>query len=459
VAPGGSSGNDGSVDRPWDLATALRGGSGRVEPGDTIWVRGGTYRGSFTSTVSGTAGSPVVIRGYPGERAILDGGGQGLNTTLGVSGDWTVIWGLELTNSDPNRTAERPHPLVNHASNTKYVNLVVHDGGVAFYTYTEHRNVEVYGTIFYNNGWQESDRGHGHALYVKSDLGPVLLKDNVMFNQFGWGVHVYTNAGSGKLNNIRVEGNVSFNNGTLSNNSTAANILVGGHDYATGDTIVDNFTYLSPGVSGRNVHVGYSDMQNGTVVVRDNYIAGGNPVLEMGYWDQATVSGNTLIGTARMVRLNDNTLGGYTWGSDQYYRDPLSLSWMIGGTAHPWLLWQSLTGLGLTDLVTAASTPSAPRVAVRPNLYEPGRATVVVYNWTRQGSVAVDLAGVLAPGDRYEVHSVQNLFGQPVASGTFGGGSITIPMSAITPPTPVGMTSSRSPTTGPDFDTFLVTRR
>src|SRR5262245_47251355 len=71
----GSGSADGSSSHPWTLAAALTGGNGRVRPGDTIWVRGGTYAGSFLSTVHGTSSEPVVIRAYPGERAILDGAG------------------------------------------------------------------------------------------------------------------------------------------------------------------------------------------------------------------------------------------------------------------------------------------------------------------------------------------------------------------------------------------------
>ena len=54
AAPGGSGAGDGSTSRPWDLATALAGGKGMVQPGDTIWVRGGTYPGTFTSALTGT---------------------------------------------------------------------------------------------------------------------------------------------------------------------------------------------------------------------------------------------------------------------------------------------------------------------------------------------------------------------------------------------------------------------
>src|SRR5207248_2968252 len=47
AAPNGSSSGDGSSGRPWNLATALSGGNGKVQPGDTVWLRGGTYTGQF----------------------------------------------------------------------------------------------------------------------------------------------------------------------------------------------------------------------------------------------------------------------------------------------------------------------------------------------------------------------------------------------------------------------------
>src|SRR5258708_4043629 len=45
ASPTGTSGGDGSR-QPWDLQTALNGASGAVHPGDTIWLRGGTYAGT-----------------------------------------------------------------------------------------------------------------------------------------------------------------------------------------------------------------------------------------------------------------------------------------------------------------------------------------------------------------------------------------------------------------------------
>ena len=67
-------GNDrdaGSIARPWrTLQFALD----RLGPGDTLFVRGGTYFERLTASVHGTPGAPIVVRSYPGERAVLDSG-------------------------------------------------------------------------------------------------------------------------------------------------------------------------------------------------------------------------------------------------------------------------------------------------------------------------------------------------------------------------------------------------
>jgi hypothetical protein len=43
-----------------------------------------------------------------------------------------------------------------------------------------------------------------------------------------------------------------------------------------------------------------------------------------------------------------------------------------------------------------------------------------------------------------------------VASGTYGGGSISIPTSGVTPAQVVGGSPTAPPRTGPDFDVFVV---
>ncbi len=71
VAPAGSDTNDGSRNAPWKtIAHAL----GNAKPGDTVYLRGGTYYESLKLTRGGTAGAPLTLRSAPNELAIIDAG-------------------------------------------------------------------------------------------------------------------------------------------------------------------------------------------------------------------------------------------------------------------------------------------------------------------------------------------------------------------------------------------------
>jgi len=464
ASPNGSSAGDGSVSRPWDLPTALNGGNGKVQPGDTIWLRGGTYTSAINTTVTGTAAAPIVVRQYPGERAILDANGGTSGTSRGdffiVSGSYVTFWGFEVMDSDPNRlTSTRPNLVIANASHLKFINLIVHDGGIGFYTYPEQTDIEIYGCLIYNNGWQQPDFGNGHGIYAKSTSGPVYLRDNVIFNQFGYGVHVYANAGSGGVNNIHVEGNVSFNNGAIDAdpvNSPNANILYGGGDPATGGGVVDNMTFFSPNVGVHNLVLGYSSTANIDLTVQNTYAVGGQAVYEVGSWQSFTMTGNSAFGSASSpVNLRFAGTSGLQLGGNRYYRDPAARAWLYNGGSYTFTGWQQATGVGATDQAQAAN-PAQPQVFVRPSRYEAGRANVIIYNWTRQASVAVALSGVLPVGARYEIRNVQDFFGTPVVSGTYGGGTVSIPMSGVTAVQPIGGAPTAPPRTGPDFDAFVV---
>ena len=428
VSPSGSSAADGSASNPWSLGTALSGGNGKIQPGDTVWLRSGTYTGAFSESVSGAAGKAVVFRQFPGERATIDGVGVpgGGASILRVGGSYTEYWDFEITNSDPNRSSSgtthdaRPNVVANYANHTKYENLVVHDGGVAFYNEHSYGDVEIAGCLIYNNGWQGPDRGHGHALYLKSDGGLVTARDNILFDQFGFGVHLYSDAGTGANSNVHIIGNVAFNNGTLANNSTSGNILMGGENPSTGDEFTDNMTYYSAGIAGQNVTMGFGSTANGSASMTNNYFAGGSGVLQVGFWSSLAMSGNTLIGTVSPLAVaNDPAI--------------------------------SLTS-GLTLLATL---PGATKVFVRPSISTPGRGNIIVYNWGGQGAVSVDLSGIVPAGVPYTIHNAQDIFGAPVASG-IGGGSVILSLAAVPAASVVGL-GNVGPSTGSQFAVFVVT--
>jgi hypothetical protein len=74
VAPGGKDSGDGSLRRPYGT---LQRAVAAVKPGQTIALRGGTYRpaAGITITTSGTPAEPITLSGYRDERPVIDAAG------------------------------------------------------------------------------------------------------------------------------------------------------------------------------------------------------------------------------------------------------------------------------------------------------------------------------------------------------------------------------------------------
>ena len=460
VTTGGSASGDGSTGSPWDMPTALSGGNGAIHAGDTVWIRGGTYLAPFTSSLTGSAAASIVVRAYPGERAIIDGVNVPNNGTeiLTVDGAYTIFWGLEITNRITQRTDTRHSGIyLRDGHDIKIVNNIIHDTGMGIFGEPGAHNCEMYGNIIFNGGWQTATRSNGHSMYMKEDAsGQKIIRNNIMFDMFGLGFHAYADAGTGPIDNMTIEGNIIFNSGTLSDIYTSSNILIGGEDAADNIIVQNNYTYFSPGLGAYNVRLGYTGTLNGSITFSGNYLVGAGPVLEQRFWNSANVQGNTFSGSGTMVDFRDST-NGYTWKNNSYFRDSSASAWKYLGSSYSLPSWKTQTSLGSGD--HGASVPTTTAIAVIPNSYEPGRANIVVYNWGNVSSIAVSVGGILASGDQYAVWNVQTILGSPVATGTYnGGGTISVPLAGVTPTAPIGGSPAAPVQTGPAFNAFLLVK-
>ncbi len=215
VTVNGSQYGEGTPEHPWALPTALS-QPGVVKPGDTVWVHSGVYKGQFISALTGTADAPVVLRAFPGERVVIDG-------RLDVNGSYAYYWGFEVISSDPHRQTAmagsdptdlpriRAAIFVGGAYN-KLINLVVHDLSNGLFSGASAEGLEVYGSLFYNNGWAGPDRGHGHNVYVQNEGATKNIVDNVLFGSFSSGLQIY-GSDAASLKNFVIEGNTIFNSG------------------------------------------------------------------------------------------------------------------------------------------------------------------------------------------------------------------------------------------------------
>lgn len=426
AAPDGSPSGDGSISNPWDLQTALN-QPRAVRPGDTIWLRGGTYKGSFTSKLTGAAGSPIIVRQYAGERAIIDRGEQRLfPTALEISGAWAWYWGFEVMNSATDRSIETAGSNPDNAratginllgKNLKLINLLIHDNGTGVGFPMQAENVEIYGSLIYNNGWLAPDRGHGHGLYGQNHTGTKWITDNVFFGGFNHGLHAYASGDGGYVDNFDVQGNVAFDSGILQG-EYERNFLVGNGITCANNNIAENYAYFPASTNVESFNLGYArGCQDANV--RNNYIVG-NAALANN--QNLAMAGNTYIGTL----------------SFQYQNTP----------------GNSLVSYPENTQMPRNSPVSGVKVFVRPNQYEPGRAHVIVYNWDRKDAVEVDLSEVLKPGDAYEICDVQNFFGDPVINGTYDGSAVRIPMTSTAVMAPVGFAPPKH--TDKEFGVFVV---
>jgi hypothetical protein len=427
ASPQGLSSNDGSIDRPLDLPTALS-SSGPIRPGDTLWLRGGRYRGPLTSTLTGTAALPIVVRQYPSERATLDGAGS-TESTLTVKGGWTWYWGFEVMDSDTLRVTatagshpadlERGDGLAVYGPGIKLINLVVHDAADGIGFWSPAVNAEIHGVLTYNNGWVGPDRGHGHGIYIQNDTGTKKIEDVISFNNFNTGMKAWAQAAYAV--GVRFDGIVGFNNGApayMGELGREPNIFVGATSNPLDAITVANSMLYHPvdadANMGGSLVLGYTAVSK-AVTITDNYIAGGKRAVNLQNWSTVTMTGNTVNGALR----------GFT------------------AATYPANTYSTVRLTGV-------------RVFVRPNRYEAGRANIAIYNWAMQNTVAVDLAiAGLSVGDAFEIRDAQNFYGDPVVSSVYTGAAVQVPMASRTAAGPIGHTYQPAHT-APEFGAFVV---
>ncbi len=101
VAPDGDDTGPGSASAPWKT---IQHAADVLQPGDTVYVRGGVYSEAVAINVSGSAdGGYITFTNYPGETPILDGSDfaddpDGANGFYIESRSYLVIRGFEIRN-------------------------------------------------------------------------------------------------------------------------------------------------------------------------------------------------------------------------------------------------------------------------------------------------------------------------------------------------------------------------
>jgi hypothetical protein len=367
---------------------------------------------------------------------------------------------------------------------TKFINLIVHDTASGFGFWQGAIDSEVYGCIVYNNGVVDTQRGHGHGLYIQNQTGTKTIENVISFNNFSTGMKAYTEAGY--IVGINFKGIISFNNGspgayigTPAFNTPpyfrVSNLFVGSKGNPS-DRISITGSYLYHQdrtlVNLSNMGLGYQPVSHKSLVVQNNYVMGGNQALTVDRWDTATVTGNTLYATQDPTSSTDNYVASVetrapastVWDYNTYYDETQGSGryafWFGNFTRWhevPFASFKSLSGFD-SHTSYQLGRPTGMKIVVQPNKYEPGRANIAVYNWDHAPMADIDVSGVLAVGRPYELRNVQHLLTGPVLSGVYDGKPLRVRLDDVQVTPPIGHEFTPA-STSPEFSAFVLIPR
>jgi parallel beta-helix repeat protein len=194
IAVDGSDDNVGTIDSPF---ASLQHAINLISSGGTIYLRGGTYMAAANSynyvsqDHDGTATTPLVIRSYSDEKAILDGRYLSRQDSTGISigGSYVEIQGLEFQNS--------AFGILGYgAQHLKVLNNIVHDTettGIGIYAPTlgGSSDIQVIGNTVYRANLNNQERSRtsnwGSGITI-SQSREAVVTDNKVYYNYGEGI-------------------------------------------------------------------------------------------------------------------------------------------------------------------------------------------------------------------------------------------------------------------------------
>jgi parallel beta-helix repeat protein len=224
-----------------------------LHPGDTLYIRGGTYAESLQDAIPGGASwtSPVTVAAYPDETVILKptaGTSRVLMFSTSAS-KYVIVSGLVLDGVNvTNDTVKITRSSGGAANHIRLLNCDIKGGAennvlisgssTELVDYNEILNC----TIHDNRGVGKLDGSHYHGIYCETSNN--LFQGNNVYNNTGYGIHVYRSSG---VNPIACSYNVVSHNKCHDNgkhgNTGSAGI---GAYVGDGNKVFDNLVWTNP---------------------------------------------------------------------------------------------------------------------------------------------------------------------------------------------------------------------
>ncbi|MGP4110614.1 carbohydrate-binding protein [Streptomyces sp. 4N509B] len=318
VAPGGSDGAAGTESDPTTLTSAID----RIEPGGTIYLRGGTYRFSETVTIppgnNGTSGDRTELTALPGQTPVLNFSAMAEETTnrgLAVNGQYWHIRGIVVEHAGDNgifvggsnNVIERTVTRYNHDSGlqlSRMASTTPRDQWPA--------NNLMLSVESHDNADSDGEDADGFAAKLTSGPGNV-FRYAVAHNNIDDGWDLYTKSDTGAIGAVTVEYSLAYENGTLSNGGQAGNgdrngYKLGGEDIPVNHVIRHNIAY-------DNGKHGFTYNRNTGSMTVSNNVGIANAERNFNFDGGSSVFRNN---TSCDSGSNDRTIGNVD-GSNQFY--------------------------------------------------------------------------------------------------------------------------------------------
>lgn len=377
-----------------------------------------------------------VVRAWNGTSAASHTGGASVRfvgNQLYVSGSNTTYRDFEITHSLADRVATgavNGGGVFNIGGSNSFINLVVHDNGLGFFTGSASSNTLLYGNIIYNNGGIGQDGGPGPAgstygisMYLENASGYSRVYDNFLVNCFSNNLQAFGVTGPYVNGDIRnsVFANAGVHHGDLKRN------MIYGPDSQQSPTanVQDNFFYHSPGTSSYSVTFGYgAGIATGSFT--NNTLIGSGTGFEVQAVTNLTFTGNRFYSSNSGDIYTLAGTSGYTWNNNTYYSTTTQNRFAQAGVGNfNFTNWKAIYSY---DAASTTSSPALPDgYTLLPNTYETGRANLIVTAASGATSINVNLSTTgLNNGQAYTVKNVFDWNGGDVMTGTYNSASPTV---------------------------------
>lgn len=253
VAPGGSANASGSESDPTTLTSAID----RIEPGGTIYMRGGTYRFSETVHIApgnnGQSGNRTKLFAYPGETPVLNFSAQSehsANRGLAIGGHWWHIRGIIVERAGDNGILLGGSNNIIERVTTRYNR----DTGLQLSRYTAGAprsewpaNNLIVSSVSHDNADSNGEDADGFAPKLTVGEGNV-LRYTVAYNNIDDGYDLFAKSDTGPIGRVTIEHSLAYGNGSLSDGSVHPNgdrngFKLGGSGIAVNHTIRNSIAF------------------------------------------------------------------------------------------------------------------------------------------------------------------------------------------------------------------------